>query len=129
MAQAANTRATDEPEILRVFQSNAETKAFYDKISHVYGLLAEHSEGPIRRTGLEKLNARPGEKVLEFFNDQNGERTGFTGLYTAATAGLWYQPKPWLTLRPEVRYDNSEGRAFEGQHGLFTATADVIFRW
>ena len=52
-------------EIQRVFQSKAETKAFYDKISHVYDLLAEHSEGPIRRAGLEKLDARPGEKALE----------------------------------------------------------------
>ncbi len=51
--------------ILRVFQSKAETKAFYDKISHVYDLLAEHSEGPVRRAGLEKLDAQPGEKVLE----------------------------------------------------------------
>jgi demethylmenaquinone methyltransferase/2-methoxy-6-polyprenyl-1,4-benzoquinol methylase len=39
--------------------------AFYDKISHVYDLLAEHSEGPIRRAGLEILAAKPGEKVLE----------------------------------------------------------------
>ena len=27
--------------------------------------MAEHSEGPVRRAGLEKLDARPGEKVLE----------------------------------------------------------------
>ena len=65
MTQAATTPATVKPEIQRVFQSKAETKAFYDKISHVYDLLAEHSEGPIRRAGLEKLNALPGEKVLE----------------------------------------------------------------
>ena len=65
MTQTATTQATDEPEIQRVFQSKAETKAFYDKISHVYDLLAEHSEGPVRRAGLEKLDARPGEKVLE----------------------------------------------------------------
>ena len=65
MAQAATTGATSEPEVQRVFQSKAETKAFYDKISHVYDLLAEHSEGPIRRAGLEKLDAQPGEKVLE----------------------------------------------------------------
>jgi len=65
MAQTATTRTVQEPEIQRVFQSKAETKAFYDKISHVYDLLAEHSEGPIRRAGLEKLDARPGEKVLE----------------------------------------------------------------
>ena len=65
MTRTATTQATDEPEIQRVFQSKAETKAFYDKISHVYDLLAEHSEGPVRRAGLEKLDAQPGEKVLE----------------------------------------------------------------
>ena len=65
MTQTATARVTEQPEILRVFQSKAETKAFYDKISHVYDLLAEHSEGPVRRAGLEKLNAQPGEKVLE----------------------------------------------------------------
>jgi hypothetical protein len=49
MTQTVTTQASDEPEILRVFQSKAETKVFYDKISHVYDLLAEHSEGPVRR--------------------------------------------------------------------------------
>jgi hypothetical protein len=66
---------------------------------------------------------------LEFFDDVDGQRTGFARLYTAATAGACYRPKQWLTLRPEIRYDNSEGRAFEGRHGLFTATADVILQW
>ena len=65
MTQTATARVTGQPEILRVFQSKTETKAFYDKISHVYDLLAEHSEGPIRRAGLEILDAQPGEKVLE----------------------------------------------------------------
>jgi ubiquinone/menaquinone biosynthesis C-methylase UbiE len=59
------TRETEQPEILRVFQSNAETKALYDKINHAYCLLAEHSEGPIHRAGLDKLDARPVEKVFE----------------------------------------------------------------
>jgi hypothetical protein len=66
---------------------------------------------------------------LEFFDDVDGARTGFAGLYTALTVGVNYRPAMWLTLRPEIRYDISEGRAFEGKHGLFTATADVIFRW
>lgn len=66
---------------------------------------------------------------LEFFDDVNGWRTGFAGLYTAITAGAYYQPTNWLTLRPELRYDYSNGRAFEGEHNLFTATADVIIRW
>jgi ubiquinone/menaquinone biosynthesis C-methylase UbiE len=54
-----------QPEVLRVLQAKTETKAFYNKISKVYDLLADHSEAPVRRAGLEKLNARPGEKVLE----------------------------------------------------------------
>jgi demethylmenaquinone methyltransferase/2-methoxy-6-polyprenyl-1,4-benzoquinol methylase len=54
-----------QPEVLRVLQTKGETKAFYDKISKVYDLLADQSEEPIRRAGLEKLNARPEENVLE----------------------------------------------------------------
>jgi len=56
---------TIEPDILRVFQSKSETKAFYNKIAKVYDLLAEHSEGPVRQAGLDELAVRVGEKVLE----------------------------------------------------------------
>jgi ubiquinone/menaquinone biosynthesis C-methylase UbiE len=66
--------------ILPVFQSKAETRAFYNKISKVYDLLAEKSEEPVRQAGLETLNARPGEKVLEV-----GFGTGHT-LVTLARA-------------------------------------------
>ena len=51
--------------ILRVLQSKDETRAFYNKISAVYDLLAEHSEGPVRQAGLDKLALAPGERVLE----------------------------------------------------------------
>lgn len=51
--------------MLRVLQSKDETRAFYDKISGVYDLLAEHSEGPVRQTGLDKLALTPGERALE----------------------------------------------------------------
>jgi ubiquinone/menaquinone biosynthesis C-methylase UbiE len=53
------------PDILRVLPSKQETRAFYDKISGVYDLLSEHSEGPVRRAGLEKLQISPAEHVLE----------------------------------------------------------------
>jgi hypothetical protein len=67
---------------------------------------------------------------LEFFNDAQGQRTGFEGLYTALTAGVQFQPIKAVTLRPELRYDyNGQSRPFEGHHGLFTAAADVILRW
>lgn len=55
----------DEPDVLRVFQSKEERKAYYDKIARVYDLLAEHSERGMRELGLQKLAAAPGEHVLE----------------------------------------------------------------
>ena len=54
-----------EPGVLRVLQTKSETKAFYNKIAHVYDLLAEHSERPMREAGLKMLAAAPGERVLE----------------------------------------------------------------
>jgi hypothetical protein len=67
---------------------------------------------------------------LEFFNDAQGQRTGFEGLYTAVTAGMTFKPAPAVIFRPEVRYDfNSDSRPFENQRGLFTANMDVILRW
>lgn len=52
-------------DILPVLQTKGETRVFYDKISKVYDLLAEHTEGPIRDAGLRKLAAHAGETVLE----------------------------------------------------------------
>jgi hypothetical protein len=71
-----------------------------------------------------------GTTRLEFFDDREGQRTGFPGLYTAFTAGVTFKPVKHLSLRPEVRYDyNDRSRPFEGKHGLFTADLDVILRW
>jgi len=58
---------TNEPQggVLRVLQSKDETRAFYDKISGVYDLLAELSEGPVRQAGVDKLDLAQGERVLE----------------------------------------------------------------
>ena len=52
-------------DVLRVLQSKSETKAFYDKISEFYDALSERSEGPVRDAGLEQLQVREGESVLE----------------------------------------------------------------
>jgi hypothetical protein len=78
-----------------------------------------------------KLTPRlSGTTRLEFFNDIDGNRTGFSGLYTALTAGLNFQPRKDIVFRPEIRYDyNNESRPFQGHHGLFTAATDVIMRW
>ena len=72
----------DKEEVLRVFQSKAETKAFYDKISSVYDVLAERSEGPMRKRGLAGLAASPGEVLLEL-----GFGTGQTLVELATAVG------------------------------------------
>jgi hypothetical protein len=67
---------------------------------------------------------------VEFFDDFEGQRTGFEGLYSVVTAGLQYRPYKGLWIRPEVRYDyNNESRPFEGKHWLLTVAGDVIVRW
>ncbi len=67
---------------------------------------------------------------LEFFDDVDGSRTGFRGLYTGLTAGLTWKASEALWLRPEVRCDNnSDSRPFEGRSSLFTACLDVVLRW
>jgi hypothetical protein len=67
---------------------------------------------------------------LEFFDDFQGQRTGFAGLYTALAGVVAYRPAKWLQLRQELRYDyHTQTAPFEGKHGLFTATSDFILRW
>jgi hypothetical protein len=71
-----------------------------------------------------------GTARVEFFDDAQGQRTGFDGLYTAVTLGVSFKPRKDVIFRPEIRYDyNLNSRPFEDKHGLFTATADVILRW
>jgi len=64
VASGANG-ACHQPGVLRVRNSRSKTRAFYNKISGVYDLLAERSEMPIARMGLEMLAPQPGEKILE----------------------------------------------------------------
>lgn len=82
---ARKGRAYHQPGVLRVLQSKGETRAFYDKIAQVYDLLAERSEEPVRRAGLEMLAARPGERILEI-----GFGTGHCLLEIARAVGnVW----------------------------------------
>jgi ubiquinone/menaquinone biosynthesis C-methylase UbiE len=67
---------------LRVFQTRDQTKAFYNKISHVYDLLSERSEAPMRKAGVELLQPRAGESVLEI-----GFGTGHTLVALAKAVG------------------------------------------
>ena len=57
--------AYHQPGVLRVLQSQNEIKHFYNKIAKVYDLLAERSEEPVRKAGIEMLHARTGENILE----------------------------------------------------------------
>ena len=83
---------------------------------------------------------------VELFEDAQGQRTGFAGLYTEVTAGLAWKPRyaettPYLNgggliIRPELRWDeNGQSRAFNAvypggaSHNLYTAAMDVIVRW
>jgi hypothetical protein len=70
-----------------------------------------------------------GNARLEFFDDCQGERTGFPGLYTAATAGITFKPVNHLLIRPEVRFDHNDSRPFQGKPDLFTAALDFVVRW
>jgi hypothetical protein len=100
------------------FTTNVPDIGFADWLAAVHYLTFQFSP---RVTG----NAR-----LEFFDDFQGQRTGFRGLYVAPTVGLTFKPWKSLWLRPELRYDyNTESRPFEDRHGLFTATTDVVVRW
>ncbi len=64
-AQKTAGGPAEGPDVLRVFQSRQETRSFYNKISRVYDLLSDRSEGPVRDAGLKMLNVRKGERVLE----------------------------------------------------------------
>ena len=67
---------------------------------------------------------------LEFFDDFQGQRTQFPGLYTDFTLGLMFKPWKSVIFRPELRYDyNGDSRPFEEKHWLITSAFDVIVRW
>ena len=80
MKKADNKR--DGVPVLRVFQTKDQTRAFYNKISHVYDLLSERSEAPMRKAGLELLGVRSGEVALEL-----GSGTGHSLVALAKAVG------------------------------------------
>jgi hypothetical protein len=77
---------------------------------------------------------------VDLFEDTNGIRTGYNGLYSAVTYGLIYKPMPWLSIMPEVRYDYNAGNGintvdgttqgpWDGKKDLFTFAIGAIVRW
>ena len=77
-----STPQAGHPAILRVFQTKDQTRAFYNKISHVYDLLSERSEAPMRKTGLDLIKPNAGESLLEI-----GFGTGHTLVSLAQAVG------------------------------------------
>jgi hypothetical protein len=67
---------------------------------------------------------------FETFDDAQGQRTGFAGLYLSLTEGVQFRINKSMVLRPELRYDDNLLQApFEGKHGIFTAASDLVIRW
>ncbi len=68
----------------------------------------------------------------ETFDDFQGQRTGFTGVYSETTAGLQWKPIKDVLVRPEIRFDyNNETKPFDNgtRSRLLTGAIDVIFRF
>lgn len=71
----------------------------------------------------------------ELFDDEEGLRTGFIGLYQEATAGVTFKPRYDIWIRPEVRYDyNGDSRPYNTNHDnphhdQLSAACDLILRW
>ncbi|NML40242.1 outer membrane beta-barrel protein [Chitinophaga sp. G-6-1-13] len=70
----------------------------------------------------------------DLLNDPQGNRTGFTTLYTSHTIGWVHHFSPLLRIRPEVRYERAwRNDATPYDNGLrrdqFTAAMDLIVRF
>jgi hypothetical protein len=130
-------RQFNNPNILDLVythQFNARLAYNYESLvgyqDHVLGIGTAHWFSAINYLTYTFTQRTSGTVRLELFDDIEGQRTGFPGLYTALTGGVTFKPRPAIIFRPELRYDyNSQSRPFENNHGLFTATADVILRW
>jgi hypothetical protein len=72
---------------------------------------------------------------LEWFDDVNGTRTGFATNYAALTAAATWRPRPWLSLRPEVRGDFAGREVFGPGSGAartprqLTAALECVFQF
>ncbi len=68
----------------------------------------------------------------EWFRDVHGSRTGYPGNFYEMTLGLVIKPKPYILIRPEVRFDWSQfSHPYDNgtsNHQL-TLGMDVIFRF
>jgi hypothetical protein len=113
---------------------------FNDKLTYVFdGAYSHEDNTPVGSTNwygaANYLFYAHTDKVTsilraEVFEDTDGFRTGFRGLYTEVTYGITYKPRDSVLIRPSVRYDNNNQSApFEGSQNLVTGAIDLIFRW
>ncbi len=68
---------------------------------------------------------------VEWFDDPQGARTGVRTAYEEATWGFNYHPVNYLDLRPEIRGDFADERAFGNgrDHSQLTLAMDVIMKF
>jgi Putative beta-barrel porin-2, OmpL-like. bbp2 len=136
---------------------------FNDRLSYTYETIYGYQYGVPANVGggITKLNATSGTAHwgsivhylfyninpqltsilrVETFDDFEGQRTGFEGLYTAVTGGMQYRPMKGMEIRPELRYDyNGYSQPFEDRvvggnvidrrNWIITAALEMIFRW
>jgi maltoporin len=67
---------------------------------------------------------------VEFFDDVDGNRTGFAGFYNSYTLGVTWKPCDSIMIRPEVRYDRCMNNTpFDGRKDFFGGMINAIFVW
>jgi hypothetical protein len=130
-------RSFNNPNILDLVythQCNARLTYSFESLAgyqtNVPGVGTAHWAGVINYLTYQFSPRVSGTTRLEFFDDEQGQRTGFKGLYTAVTGGLTIKLAREIIIRPELRYDdNGKSKPFEDRHQLFTAATDLILRW
>ncbi|HXP01029.1 MAG TPA: outer membrane beta-barrel protein, partial [Luteibacter sp.] len=68
----------------------------------------------------------------EWYNDKDGQRTGFATRYTSHTLGMTHWVSQDLEIRPELRYDHSyDVAAYDkgDKRSQVTALVDVILHY
>jgi hypothetical protein len=99
MSSRLNNQEREQFGVLQVLRTKAEARAFYNKIARVYDFLSENSEEPIRNFGLEQLQVREGERVLEI-----GFGTGTSLVALARMVGFKEECSALICPPPRVRF-------------------------
>jgi hypothetical protein len=104
-------------------------EALYGFQTNVPGIDFANWFGVVNYLGYQFDKKWTADARFEVFDDAQGQRTGYRGVYEAVTLGATYKPLPYLWVRPEIRYDQNDSGPFEGKPNLFTAALDFIVRW